>query len=87
MVLTIHIIIALASIAFTTLLFARPSRAKFYTNYSLISATLISGTYLVVTSNTSILKACLSGLAYVSVVSLMTLVARQKLLRTQAAMR
>lgn len=85
MALIIHIIIALSSIAFTTLLFAAPSNVKFRLNYLLIGLTLTTGTYLVVSSNTAMLKACMSGLLYVSLVTLGTIAARYKYARQQTA--
>lgn len=84
MALLIHIIIALSSIAFTTLLFVAPSHVKFRVNYSLIGLTLATGTFLVVSDNTAILKACLSGLLYVSLVTLGTIAARYKFAQRQA---
>lgn len=83
MALIIHIIIALTSIAFTTLLFALPSRTKFRANYALIALTLTTGTYLVVSANAPILKSCMSGLVYVSLVTLGTIAARYKYARQQ----
>jgi hypothetical protein len=83
MALIIHIIIALTSIAFTTLLFALPSQAKFRANYGLIALTLISGTYLVVSTNAPMLKSCMSGLLYIGVVTLGTIAARYKYARQQ----
>lgn len=83
MALITHIIIALTSIAFTTLLFVQPSHAKFRANYALIALTLVTGTYLVVSMNAPILKSCLSGLIYVSLVTLGTIAARYKFARQQ----
>jgi hypothetical protein len=68
MALLTHIIIALSSVAFASYLLARPSRNKFYANYALITATLVSGTYLVVSTGVPMLSACASGLAYLAVV-------------------
>jgi hypothetical protein len=86
MALIIHIIIALSSIAFTTLLFALPSKAKFNVNYALIALTLTSGTYLVVSTNAPMLKSCMSGLLYISVVTLGTIAARYKYARQQTTL-
>lgn len=85
MTLIIHIIIAVSSIAFTTLLFTAPSQMKFRINYSLIGLTLATGTYLVVSDNTAMLKACVSGLIYVSLVTLGTIAARYKFAQRQAS--
>ena len=67
MLLLTHIIIALASIATTTLLAFSPSRTKFYASYILIGLTLATGTYLVISLHAPMLKTCLSGLAYLAV--------------------
>lgn len=83
MALIIHIIIALTSIAFTTLLFARPSHTKFRANYGLIALTLISGTYLVVSTNAPMLKSCMTGLVYIALVTLGTIAARYRYARQQ----
>jgi hypothetical protein len=85
MALIIHIIIALSSIAFTTLLFAAPSQVKFRVNYLMIGLTLATGTYLVVSTNTPMLKACTSGLLYISLVTLGTIAARYKYARQVTA--
>lgn len=67
MILLIHVIIALTSIASTTYLAFSPSRAKFYASYVLIGLTLATGTYLVISLHAPMLKTCLSGLAYLAV--------------------
>lgn len=84
MALLIHIIIAITSVAFTTLLFVVPTHAKFRVNYALIGLTLATGTYLVVSTNTSMLKACISGLLYISVVTAGTIAARYRYARREA---
>ena len=85
MALITHIIIALSSVAFTTLLFVAPTQVKFRINYALIGLTLATGTYMVVSTNTAILKACMSGLLYVSLVTLGTIAARIKFAKQQTA--
>jgi len=69
MILPVHIIIALSSVAYTTLLFAHPSKNKFYVNYGLVTLTIASGTYLVISTHARILQACITGLVYVSIVT------------------
>lgn len=84
MALLIHIIIAVTSVAFTTLLFVLPTRTKFRINYALIGLTLATGTYLVVSTNTSMLKACMSGLFYITLVTAGTVAARYRFARHEA---
>lgn len=67
MILLIHIIIALSSIASTTYLAFSPSRGKFYASYVLIGLTLATGTYLVISLHAPMLKTCMTGLIYLGV--------------------
>lgn len=73
MVILIHVIIALASIGVASLTYFKPSTKLFMASYGLIVATVASGTYLVLAAQASILHACLSGLFYVTVVSIVTI--------------
>lgn len=70
MALIAHILIALTSVGFTTLVFFSPSARKLWASYGLVAVTLISGFYLVWSNPTHMLQACMSGLLYVGVVSL-----------------
>ncbi len=65
----LHIVVALSSIVYTTYLYLRPSKRKFYAAYGLIAATLASGTYLVVSTHSPLLSSCATGLIYLGVVS------------------
>jgi hypothetical protein len=78
MVLLFHIAIALASVAFSTYLYFRPTNAKFYTAYGMVGLTVLSGSYLIITTGTNILKTCLTGLAYIGAVSFVLAAARKK---------
>lgn len=69
MVLVFHILVAITSLGYTTYLFLLPSKRKFIAAYSMVGLTLISGTYLVVSTNSPLLQACASGLAYLGIVS------------------
>lgn len=73
MVILIHVLIALASIGVASVTYFKPSMKLLATSYGLIVATVASGTYLVVVAQASILHACLSGLFYVTVVSIVTI--------------
>lgn len=79
MLLVIHISSALASVAYATYLFVRPSGRKFAVNYGLIAATIASGTWLVVATHAPVLSSCMTGLLYVGVVTTATVAARYKL--------
>ncbi len=70
MLLISHIIIALASLGFTSYLFISPSVSRFKYAYALIGSTLVSGTILVVTAHSNLLSACTTGIAYLGIVTL-----------------
>lgn len=70
MILTFHITVALASIAFATWLFAAPTKAKLRTSYGFVSITLLSGFYLVASNPSHMVEACMTGLVYLGIVSL-----------------
>ena len=78
-VLASHIVIALSSIAYTTVLFFKPSKTRFYKAYGLVVLTLISGTYLVSIAHTNILHSCISGLIYLGVISVAMIPAHVRL--------
>jgi hypothetical protein len=65
MVLILHIVFALSSIALTTLAFFLPSSLKIKVSSYLVGLTLASGTYIVIAGHLSIKSVCLSGLLYV----------------------
>lgn len=73
MVILIHVIIALASIALASFTYFKPSIKRLVASYGLIIATAASGTYLIVAAQGSILKSCLTGLLYLTVVSIVTI--------------
>lgn len=75
----LHVLIALASMAFATYIFFSPSKAKLYASYSLVAATLVSGLYMVLANPTHMVQACTSGLLYLGLVAATTLAARHKL--------
>lgn len=79
MLILIHVIIALFSVACATYTFFAPSKSSLYLSYALIASTLISGTYLIIASHASLLSSCMSGLIYITVVSFGILPARKKL--------
>lgn len=80
MILLTHIMIALASVIYTTMLLVRPSQTKLFTSYALVAATLASGIYLTVVNPASMLRTCTTGLIYVVIVTAGIAVARRKLL-------
>lgn len=71
--LILHISIALASLIFATITFFAPSLKKITISYGLIIATVGTGTALLIINPKNLLHTCLSGLFYVTVVSLVTI--------------
>jgi hypothetical protein len=79
MILLTHIIIAITSVVYTTLLLLQPSQAKLYVSYALVTATLASGIYLTVVNPASMLRTCTTGLIYVVIVTAGIAIARKRL--------
>ena len=79
MILLIHIAAALSSLIYATYLFMRPAKNKFYVSYGLILLTLLSGTYLTISTHAQLLHACETGLIYIAAVLLGTIAAWHKL--------
>lgn len=87
MLLAAHILIALASVGYTTYVFFVPSTAKLRASYALVALTIISGTYLAIANPAHILHTCVSGLLYTSIVSVGIAVTRRKLANATEALR
>ncbi len=69
MLILFHVLSALSSIVWTTVLIFKPSLNGFRTSYILIGTTLLSGTVLVISSHSGLLQACTSGLAYLVILA------------------
>ena len=78
-----HVAIAVSSVAVATGLLIAPVATRFKAAYSLIAATLISGTALVVASRSNLVSACESGIAYLVLVSSVLAFARFRLVRQE----
>ena len=79
MILLTHIMIALSSVIYTTILLLRPSQTKLFASYILVAATLASGIYLTVVNPASMLRTCTTGLVYVVIVTAGIALAHKKL--------
>lgn len=77
--LLFHIIVALTSVGFTSYLYFSPTQAKLNTSYGVVALTLGSGTYLVVSTRSHMLEACVMGLLYVAALSALIVAAHRKL--------
>jgi hypothetical protein len=86
MIILIHVIIALTSIIIASFTFLYPTIKKLIISYGFILGTVASGTYLLVTSPSHILQSCMTGLAYLTIVSLATIAAHVRLHQRQLAL-
>jgi hypothetical protein len=84
MLLVSHIIIAMAGIISSAVLFVSPTKIKFYLTYGLIGGTLVSGTILTLTRPAHITQTCVTGLAYLLVTSFGIAGAKLKLAHQKA---
>ncbi len=84
MILLLHIITALTSLALTSYTLIRPSKLKLNVSYGLVSLTLASGTYLVIATHSNLTPSCLAGLIYTSIVLGETSIAKHKLRRNNS---
>lgn len=79
MILLLHITIALSSLGYTSYLYVKPSQRGLRIGTWLIGGTLASGTALVLSTGENMLRACVSGLVYLAIVSLGMYAAQRKL--------
>lgn len=79
MMVVLHIGIALTSLVYNTFLLFAPSRARLRWSYTLIAATLLSGTVLVATTHAHMLQVCTVGLAYAGYSLVSIVLAHRKL--------
>jgi len=79
MMVIIHVLIALSSIAFTTYAYFRPSAAKLKIGYGFVGMTLATGMYLVWSAPAHMIEACTMGLFYLGIVTLGIVATRSKL--------
>lgn len=84
MIIFIHVIVALASVVYTSVLFFAPSKRNFNISYALIGLTFISGTYLIVSTPSHLVSDCISGLAYIGVVLFGLIIARVRVAHSQS---
>ncbi len=79
MIILIHVIIALAGIAATSLTALFPSGVRLKVSAMLIAATFATGTYLVVHLHVPLVQACESGLAYLVITTAFMAVGMRRL--------
>lgn len=79
MVVLLHVLIALSSIALSSFLFFKPSKKAMKASYGLIAGTVLSGSYLIITRPAHILETCTVGLVYLAIVVGATIATQVKL--------
>lgn len=79
MIIITHIFLAILSILTATYVLFKPSYKGLIFSYLMVGSVLISGTYLVVSTKSSILSACITGLAYTVLVTATLLFAEKRL--------
>ncbi|MEK7059836.1 MAG: hypothetical protein AAB971_03705 [Patescibacteria group bacterium] len=78
MLVLLHIMIAVGSVLYATLLLLKPSVKSFGLAYGLVGLTLLSGSYLVWLEPAYMVSACASGLLYLGIVSVLIAAARHR---------
>ncbi|HUS26351.1 MAG TPA: hypothetical protein VMY99_03320 [Nevskiaceae bacterium] len=81
MAIILHVAIALSSISYATVAFFQPSTVKLRISYGLVTATVASGTFLLVAAPSHMIESCTVGLLYLGIVVALTFSARHKLAR------
>lgn len=79
MIISLHVLIALSSVVCATHGYIRPTNKNLYMSYALIAMTFISGFALVWTEPAQMLRTCLSGIAYLAVVTAGVVLTRRKM--------
>ena len=79
MLVLLHVMVALTSIIYSAYVFLSPSKSRLQVSYGLVAATLTSGTYLVLSTHSPMLQACMMGLIYTGGVLAAIVSARHKL--------
>ncbi|MFO0920176.1 MAG: hypothetical protein U0451_00720 [Candidatus Saccharimonadales bacterium] len=79
MILIFHIFIAVVSVLYATYALLLPTRVKINVSLVMAITTLLSGTYLIVSTNASLINACISGIIYTSTVVLLIVLANKRL--------
>lgn len=79
MMLPLHVLVALASVGYTTYLIVAPAKSKLRVSYVLVALTLASGTYLVWHNPAHMVQACATGLLYVGLITVGIILVHQRL--------
>ncbi len=80
----IHVLIAISSIAYTGYTFLFPTKTKFKISYAFVAATLTTGTYLVMMKPAHMVSACMTGIVYLAFVTVGLVAAHQRLVASES---
>ena len=83
MILLLHISLATISIIFAGIAYARPARINLHISYGLVGGTLVSGAILMAGVTTHLVEATVSGVIYLSIVTVVVGMARRRVLSVQ----
>lgn len=86
MIVLIHVLIALASVGLASFTFFKPTINRLAASYGLIIATIGSGTFLILSGPSDMLRSCLTGLVYVTAVTIVTIATHVRVRRTAEAL-
>lgn len=79
MLIIIHAVLALSALTLSVVANFKPGTSKLNASYGLAAGTLSTGVLLIVLSHASIIRTCLTGIAFFGVVSVLNETARRKL--------
>jgi hypothetical protein len=78
MMIMLHVAIALTSLVVSLMGIAITSRHLVRSSYTLIAATVATGSMLLIIEPTHILRVCVTGLAYVALATSLTYIAHRR---------
>ncbi len=84
MFLILHITIALSSLVQTGFLLLAPSQRKLTSTYVFLGATIVSGSYLIITKPAHMMQTCVEGLLFIGFTIGGIIIAQRKLAKETA---
>lgn len=83
MLIVLHVVLALAALAVSVAANIHPAANKLKISYYLAGGTLSTGVLLIVVNNASVIRTCLTGIAFFVAVSILNETARKRLVSQQ----
>jgi hypothetical protein len=81
MVLVIHILASLSSVALTGVNYIWPSKIRMKVDFGLVVVTLVTAIYLIWTNPKDLVSSCVSGITYLTIVLIGILATQRKIAR------